>query len=250
MLQRLYDGEIVTQGVTSSSQSLVKRLGALLERCFGPEPREPGADFFERLTQVRSLLDQDWLRQLCRQLVEEAGFPGQQMALDRLRLRGVAPGSHRLAAAKAAFYAHRDTWYANPQSQINLWIPLHEVDASNSFAFYPGYFSQPMENDSELFDYGVFAGKGGFQSPRAAARAHFPRALQEIAEPAQAVELKAGERLWFAAAHLHQTLPNDSDKVRFSVDLRMVHRGHHLAGRGAPNVDNRARGSALEDYTW
>lgn len=250
MRQRLYDGEILAQPATDSSQALVERLEAQIKTCFGPHPREAGPDFFARLTQVRAQLNQDWLRQLCRQIVEEAGFPPEQMALDQLRLRGVAPGSDQLPAAQAAFYAHRDTWYANPQSQINLWIPLHEVSASNSFAFYPAYFSQPIENDSQDFEYQAFAGKGGFQSPGAATLAHFPRALRAISEPGQAVELQAGERLWFSAAQLHQTLPNRSQQVRFSVDLRLVHRGDEARGLGAPNVDNRSRGSVLEDYNW
>jgi len=248
--QRLYDGDRIVEPATGSSRALVERLGALLKTCFGANPRQAGPDFFARLTQMRAQLKEDWLRQQCRQIVEEAGFPLEQMALDQLRLRGVAPGSDQLPAAQAAFYAHRDTWYANPQSQINLWIPLHEVDASNSFAFYPGYFNQPVQNDSQDFEYEVFAGKGGFQSPGAATRAHFPRALQAISEPGQAVEMKAAELLWFSASHLHQTLPNRSQQVRFSVDLRLVHRGDEARGLGAPNVDNRSRGSALEDYTW
>ena len=68
-----------------------------------------------------------------------------------------------------------------------------------------------------------------------------------VGEP---VVLAAGSLLLVSASHLHQSLPNLSDRVRFSIDLRLVHRGDLWAGRGAPNVDNRSSGGALADYTW
>jgi hypothetical protein len=57
-----------------------------------------------------------------------------------------------------------------------------------------------------------------------------------------------GEVLVFSAAHLHQTRANASGRTRFSVDFRAVHLGDHAAGLGAPDVDGRAKGCALERY--
>lgn len=128
-------------------------------------------------------------------------------------------------------------------------MPLHDVSRQNSFGFYPDLFDQAVENDSELFDYGKFQSQGGFQSTvQTLAHPRWLAAPQP--DPPYAVELQEGHLLLFSAAHLHRSLPNRSGRVRYSLDMRLVHRGDAAAGRGAPNRDNRSRGSAMVDYAW
>ena len=192
----------------------------------------------------QDLAEPAW-RDRCRNFLLSLGINLEEFGLDRVRLRGLAPGAEAIPAAAAAFYAHRDCWYANPQSQINLWLPLHDVDSTNSFGFYPQFFTVPVENDSELFDYDQFCRSGGFQST--VQTLVYPCWLaEEQPTPPSAVDLKLGELLFFSASHLHRTLPNRSGQIRFSLDMRLVHRGD----RGAPNCDNRSRGDASADYTW
>lgn len=246
--RQLYGGKLIAQ--SDLPGCLAEAVWSQLQEHFGPEPREfGGTDFLARLNRLREELAQpDW-RGRCREFLTKLGIPLEQFALDRFRLRGVAPGAERIPAAAAAFYAHRDVWYANPQNQINLWLPLHEVDRSNSFGFYPELFEQPVDNDSETFDYEQFQAGGGFQST-AQTLAH-PRWLAaEQPEPPFAVELQRGQCLLFSAAHLHRSLPNHSGRIRFSLDMRLVHREEGEAGVGAPNCDNRSRGSVLPDYAW
>lgn len=201
----------------------------------------------QRLGALRESLSQPPWRQRSRDFLEGLNIPLGEFIIDRFRLRGVAPGAQHIAAATPAFYAHRDTWYANPQAQINVWMPLHEVTPENSFGFYPEWFARPADNDSARFDYAEFVAGGGFQNT---AQTVHPRWLGENPAPTRAITMPAGQLLLFAAAHLHRTLPNLTDQTRFSIDLRLVHRGDHQQGVGAPNVDNGSRGDAMSDYNW
>ena len=244
--EKLYRGALLER---SGGGVFLEQLWEPIRVELGPSPRQAEAEnFLESLTRLREQLSQPLWRQRSREFLAELGISAEEFAIDRFRLRGVTPGSQHIEAARAAFYAHRDTWFANPQAQINLWMPLHEVGPENSFGFYPEWFERPAENHSEQFDYDEFLGRGGFQSPQT--RAIHPHWLIPELPESQPVSLQAGRLLLFSAAHLHATRPNLSDQTRFSIDLRLVHRGDHQAGRGAPNVDNRCRGCALADYTW
>lgn len=237
---RLYKGErIVERGGDAFRESLLEAIG--------PEPRRPGPHFFGRLGELRKTFDEPFWRERLRDFLRGLGVALEEFAVDRLRLRGLEPGAENIPAAAPAFYAHRDTWYANPQSQINLWMPLHDVSAKDSFAFFPALFAAPVANDSADFDYDEFKAQAGFQNPNRAAAAVFPRPLEAIGE-GEPVVMPAGSLLLFSAAHLHQTSVNRTSEVRLSIDVRLVHRGDQADGKGAPNVDNRSRGSALIDY--
>ena len=248
-LDALYQGQLRTTPASEASLALAQAADQLIVRHLGESPRQARPEFLTRLTAARAELSQGILATLCRNLLAEQGLEPKFLAIDQPRLRGVVPGSQLLEAARPAFYTHRDTWYANPQAQINLWMPLHSVDVANSFALFPQCFARPMANDSDQFDYDQFR-HTGFQNPSGSARAHYPRCLEEPQEPPLPVVLERAQLLWFSAAHLHQTLPNQTHQIRFSLDLRVVHRPDHEGGRGAPNVDNRSRGSTLEDYRW
>jgi len=52
----------------------------------------------------------------------------------------------------------------------------------------------------------------------------------------------------FAAAQLHSSVPNTSDRTRFSIDFRTVHLDEVEAGRGAPNIDSACTGTTMGDY--
>lgn len=246
MREQLYAGELL---FLPQQPRFLEYLRTQLRSVFGQEYRLPCPDFLAQLGMARELLRSEATRQETISFLENLGLPSSEYCIDYLRLRGVAPGAEKIPAAAPAFYAHRDTWYANPDCQINLWMPLHDVTPENSFAFYPDYFSKPVVNDSERFEYENFAREIGFQGTRSSKEAVYPRLTEELSCPA-GFSLGAGEVLAFAAAHLHQTLPNRTSLTRFSVDLRIVHRADLAAGLGAPNVDNRSVGNAMLDYPW
>jgi hypothetical protein len=112
-----------------------------------------------------------------------------------------------------------------------------------------------VPNDSEVFDYDAWVARGwslkiGWQDIEAGRTARYPQVSGEFA-PGKSVGFacRRGENLVFSGAHFHRTLPQMSGRCRYSLDFRVVHLDDHAAGLGAPNVDNRSRGSALRDYT-
>ncbi|MEO7732615.1 MAG: hypothetical protein ABIY55_16725, partial [Kofleriaceae bacterium] len=66
--------------------------------------------------------------------------------------------------------------------------------------------------------------------------------------PAIGFACRAGDNLVFSGAQFHATLPQATGRTRFSLDFRIVDLDDHAAGLGAPDVDNRSRGSSLIDY--
>ena len=118
--------------------------------------------------------------------------------------------------------------------------------------FYPDKFAAPVDNDSEIFDYNDWVRDGwelkiGWQKLGADAR--YPRAaLGADGGRAVGFSCTAGANLVFSGAHFHATLPQATGRTRYSLDFRIVDLDDHAAALGAPNVDNRSRGSALRDY--
>ncbi|HEY8190463.1 MAG TPA: hypothetical protein VIF12_07235, partial [Micavibrio sp.] len=147
---------------------------------------------------------------------------------------------------------HRDTWLANPQCQINWWMPLHDVCDTDSFGFFPAYFDTPVENSSGGFNYDEWMEKVGFNniSANAAQAAQYPIVLKDDCGLNQASRFtcRKGEVILFSGAHLHSTMPNTSGQTRFSVDFRIAHMGDHESGKGAPNIDNRSTGEFIRDF--
>ena len=50
-----------------------------------------------------------------------------------------------------------------------------------------------------------------------------------------------GDLLAFSGAHLHRSVPNTSDRTRYSLDTRTIWIPDAIEGRGAANVDGQAR---------
>lgn len=179
----------------------------------------------------------------------EMGAAGDDLICDVLRLRVMADGADKKPLPPQALAAHRDCWYANPQAQINVWVPIFDVTPGRSFAFYPRYFDRPIANTSSNFDYDAWIQNVGFQSSKAHDASAYPLPQEPIRDKTGAAfAAVAGSRVVFAASHLHQTQANVTGLSRFSIDFRLVSRPDMDAGRGAPNVDNASRGRAERDY--
>jgi hypothetical protein len=255
-LAALYDGAVFKCAATAETQALVADVRAMLEEAFGPDVQSVHArltfdDMKQSLADIRAALERGPVyADACRRILAALGLP--EMRLDALRLRCVMHNGHESPAAERAYAAHRDTWFGNPEAQINLWLPVFDVTAAETFTFYPAYFNAPIENSSGGFDYDVWMNKVGWQGAktvRQAVEIDYPKVLEEIRDDkAFAFDARAGEVIVFSASHLHRTVRNSSGRTRFSLDFRAVHMPDHLAGRGAPNVDNASRPDALRDY--
>ncbi len=249
----IFQGALVRDAGSPLVSALADRARSLLESAFdgrSPPDAHLAMDndrWLARVSAARDAIGRDEaLRALCQSLAERWGFTRGETLLDRPRLRANRPGLAAIPAAAPALYAHRDTWYANPRTQINAWTALYDAPDESGFALWPALLSAPVANDSERFSYEAFIARAGWQRRDPPPDQCYPRALEAPSVSRVVVAPSYGTLVLFAAAHLHQTLAHDGAQTRFSVDFRLVDRSD--GDRGAPSVDDRSTGDASTDY--
>jgi hypothetical protein len=256
----LYDGAIFLLDETDAAEALVEAAREVVVAELGDAPRLAHERFddvelFELVGRARRTLYMERrYHEMVREVIAAPGFDPGRVAFDPARLRVILHAGHTNPRAASVYYAHRDTWYGHPQSLITWWLPLDDLGAEETFVFYPERFDEPVPNDSEIFDYDEWVRRGwslkiGWQDRDAGIEARYPGVTEEV-DPGSEVAFRChrGQNLLFSGAHFHQTREQALGTTRFSLDFRIVHLDDVEAGRGAPNVDSRARGTALGDY--
>jgi len=261
--RQVYDGDVFLTPPTAASRALVAAVrGRLADAlgCAADEVRDvphqlPNAELFARIGGLRKALYlEPQFHDAIRDVIAARGCDPARVAFDPLRLRVVLHRGHDNPLAAPVYHPHRDTWYAHPRALIAWWIPLDDLAADETFVFYPERFRAPVANDSEIFDYGDWVRDGwelkiGWQRAHSGVEARYPRAAPGVDPgPAVGFACRAGDNLVFSGAQFHATLPQATGRTRFSLDFRIVDLDDHAAGLGAPDVDNRSRGSSLIDY--
>jgi hypothetical protein len=249
----VHAGQVIRLSPSAATRGAVAFAAARLAETFPAcDPRLahaelPPDEFLRRLTGLRlAFVEHPFNLPLARSLVSGLGLELARTFLDRLRLRAVPSGAHRDPRAGHAYCVHRDTWYANPPAQINVWVPLHDVTEAESCAFYPDRFEQPVRNDSARFDIEAWQRLGGFQHPHP--DKVFPQALDDDLGPAASLAVPEASALLFSGTHLHGTLGHDTGRTRFSLELRLVHADDVAELERRRRLDSRARGSVLPGY--
>ncbi len=246
LVRRLHEGDLFVVESTDASQALIQQVHEVLRTTPGlpPLPSLQGpypAAGHEALTEVRqTLYGQCDLPSLAAKIVAEFGQE-EDTYLDSPRLRVVTAGAEHIPEAAPVFVAHRDTWYSCDQAQINWWVPVFDCPKTQAFAIYPQYFERAVPNASKSFDYAEWMKKVGWHGR--APLSEYPAPFQPVQATEQVrFDMKAGDILLFASAHLHQTLPNAiAETSRLSLDFRCVLPG----GPASPNVDNQSTGANL-----
>lgn len=189
-------------------------------------------------------------RRLVINVLEELGADLNDCHFDVPKLRTAYPAGHLTKGIAYAFPAHRDTWYGAPQAQINWWFPIYPLHADNVMAFYPRYFSKPVANDSNEFNYyrrnveRKDVTKFVDVDPRIQ-----PGAIgMSEQEPEVRLLPEVGGLVIFSAAELHATVSSPTSLSRYSVDFRTVSCQDVEQGTEAPNVDGRCVGTSLRDF--
>jgi hypothetical protein len=250
----VYAGGIFRIPATTLSATLAAEVMETMAAYFGApgtaHERYTFADMQPAMSAARAeLASQQRYRDIQSQLLAAAGFTPDELAVDALRLRCVMNNGHLNKGAELAYTAHRDTWYGNPQAQLNFWMALHDVTPAQSFTFYPSLFTRPVANTSQGFSYATWMEKRGWQGAKSDAAVEYPVVLEQPQDTAAfSFTASAGDMIVFSAAQLHQTVKNSSGITRYSLDFRAVHLGDHKAGLGAPNADNGSQPEALKDY--
>lgn len=190
-------------------------------------------------------------RRLIREIMREHGFNLDTTYLDVPRLRAVTAHGYLTSGVGYAHHLHRDTWYSAPQAQLNWWMPLYELESEQSMAFHPRYWSEPVPNGSNKFNYYRWNSDG-----RKNAMQHIKSDTREQPKPLVPLDIKPEVRIvcepggiiLFSAAQMHSTVPNTSTTTRFSVDFRTVDIKDVAQIRGAPNIDSECTGTSLRDF--
>jgi hypothetical protein len=185
-------------------------------------------------------------KQLFHAALEHVGVDPARSYWDSIYLRVVPPieaGGER-QIGRIGF--HRDTWSSNVPQQTNWWTTIYPLTAERTIAFYPGYWSRPIDNTSADWDLDEIRARR-----RSGERDEDIPIVPEPSEPVDTsselrIVIEPGDLLCFSGAHLHASVPNVSDRARVSVELRTVN-VHDLAhGRGAPDIDGHAPHVPLE----
>lgn len=254
---QLYDGAIVILSPTAGSLALIELAQEMLEEAFKPHDPRVIHEYMtaEEVAKILSEVKPNFIHHPeCKKLIplimEEHGVDLDRLYFDVPRLRSAYPSDFLSSGIAYAFHPHRDTWYSAPNCQLNWWMPVYPIEADNSMRFYPRYFKEPVKNNSEIYNYYDWNTKN-----RASAAQHVKIDTREQPKPQQELDLTTlrflpppGGIIVFSGAHLHETVPNLTDKTRYSIDFRTVHLDDAERRRGAPNVDARCTGTTMRDY--
>ncbi|HVL57648.1 MAG TPA: hypothetical protein VM491_14190 [Burkholderiaceae bacterium] len=254
----LYRGDLFVYSPNEHTMELVELARKLLTDGFdGTDPRTAQYRYDVRtyaqvLAKVKpAFIHHPECKRILPRILASIGCDLEQVHFDIPRMRSATSDGYLTAGIAYAFHPHRDTWYSAPMCQINWWLPIYEIDATNTMAFHPVHFTQPVRNDSETYNYQEWNATSRFNAAQFIEKdtRKQPHALEPVQlEPKIVIVQPPGGLMLFSAAHLHSTLPNHSGETRFSIDFRTVHVGDLRAKRGARNVDSKCTGSAIDDY--
>jgi hypothetical protein len=256
--QGLYAGNMFVYSPGAGSSDLCSLARQLSEDAFAPhdppvaQDHMPPEDYAAILADLKPrFIHHPEAKKSIGRLLADVGCDVERTYFDVPRLRTMAHGDYMNAGLALQFHPHRDTWFSAPYAQLNWWLPVYEVEPENSMAFHPRYFDEPIKNSSAGYDYDEWNRTGRQQAAQQIAKDTRvqPKPEEDLElEPDVRVVTPVGGILIFSAAQLHSTVPNTTNRTRFSIDFRTVNIDDLVDGLGAPNVDSECTGTTLGDY--
>lgn len=247
--EHIYKGDIFLDTTLHSAHALCALARECITRAFDGETDHqslhkmmPVETFVERVTALkREFTNGEQAKALIRAFIDEIGVDPAQYLFDVPRVRVVPNYDYLHAGVSYAYKPHRDTWYGNVDCQINTWMPVYSLKPEQTMMINPAYFERPVQNSSADWSLEHWINVQRFKARdniTEESRVH-PVPLEDI-DPRSELRVagNSGEMLIFSGSHLHGTVANTTDQVRFSVDFRLIHLQDLLDKRGAPNVDN------------
>ncbi len=256
--QQLYNGQLFVYSATPGTLAFCEFTRQLVEEAFAPyDPREaqhflPVERFMAILADLKPrFIHHPRAKELIQTILLERGCVLDKTYFDVPRLRTMTHGDYLKTGLAYAFHPHRDTWFSAPFSQQNWWLPVYDVQPENVMAFHPYYWSNPVRNGSQEYNYYVWnktsRGKAAEQLKTDTRKQ--PHIQQELAvDPQFRIVSPAGSMLIFSGAQLHSTVPNESSYTRFSIDFRVVNYDDLVHRRAALNIDSESTGTTLRDF--
>ena len=248
--ETIYDGSIWLNTQSDAARRFCELADSHVVEHLGEDPRNAHKrmaveEFSGKVSLLkRNFTNCDESKRLIRDFIVEIGQDPEDYLFDVPRLRVVPTYEYLHSGVSYAYKPHRDLWYGGPTCQINTWMTVYPIDPSQTMMINPGYFDRPVENSSNAWDLKDWVEN---QRDKAASnlvreeRPH-PVPLEEVSSEGEIrVAGERGEMLIFSGAHLHGTIPNHGELIRFSVDFRLFHIGDLRSGAGARNIDSGAR---------
>lgn len=248
----LYSGGMILYSGLAAPAALCRYAQSCIGEAFGAEQdpryvhhRLSVEEFVGKVVELKRLFTNSLpAKQHIRDFLREIGQDPQDFYFDVPRLRVVPHYDYLHAGVSYAYLPHRDTWYGAADCQLNTWMPVFEIEPDQTMMINPGYFDRPVRNTSGDWDlaHWIRHERPAAQSNIAAENRAHPVPLEPVSEDGELrLAGRGGDLIMFSGAHLHATVPNRSDQVRYSVDFRVLHRGDIAAGLGARNLDAAAR---------
>ncbi len=250
---KLYGGTIARFRDLEPMGALIAFTQDFLQTRLSPHPPAESHRHFagKALADVYTALRREFARlekiqRLWRAVFEAVGLEPELTARDRFILRFQPPdlpgGQYPWARSTATLGFHRDTWGTNLYAQINWWAPVYPLDARRTFAIFPNLFDRPLSNNSAEFDISNVISRNRNAPKNVKGDDLVPHLLEDL-DWSQGIPvlIAPGEVIAFSAQHAHAGIRNLTEFTRISLDTRTLRIPDHLAGRGACNVDGRAR---------
>lgn len=244
--QRIYTGAILVWQRLPAVAELVERLAGHLCRELGDDPEHAhrhmnGDELADAIQRMRkAVAADDDVTEGVAAMLASAGVDTAANYGDGLKVRAQAPQADHGRRGTAALPAHRDTWGSNIMAQTNWWAPIFPTTPERTIMLFPGWFERPLANDSADWDFAELLRRLK-QEGHDTDYPFLPIASESPpAADALPISIEPGDLMAFSGAQLHASVPNATDRIRFSLELRTVHAGDARAGRGAPNVDGAA----------
>jgi len=255
----LYCGDLYVYSATAATRALADHARSMIVDEFGvldPETAQyemPVEEYAELLGRLKpAFIHHPESSRLLTRIVEERGADPGATYFEVPKMRSSTSDGYLTAGIAYAWHPHRDTWYSAPQCQINWWMPVYEIEESNTMSFYPRYWDQALPNSSSGYNYyrwnvehrGAHITQHVNHDPRP-----LPRGTGEF-EAGEEIRLVCppGGLVLFSGAQMHASVANTSGRTRFSVDFRTADEADLRNQAGAPNLDSACTGTCLNEF--
>ncbi len=247
--ERVYAGDIFLDTNLRSAHELCALARHSITEAFDGETdhlslhkKMPVETFVDHVTRLkRNFTNGPQAKALIRDYILEIGADPQDYLFDVPRVRVVPNYDYLHAGVSYAYKPHRDTWYGNVDCQLNTWMPIYSIEPEQTMMINPAYFTRPVQNSSHAWSLTDWIKNQRFKAKdniTQETRVH-PVPMEAIDDSSEIrIAGNSGEILMFSGTHLHGTVANHTDRIRFSVDFRLIHLQDLIQKRGAPNVDN------------
>src|SRR5258708_4358339 len=137
----LYKGQVFVYSPSPGALGLVALARDLIREAFGsldPEIAQhhlPVEEYAAILAGLKpKFIHHPDAKKHIQSMLAERGCDLEKTYVDVPRVRTATSDEYLTSGIAYAFHPPRDTWYSAPQSQLNWWIPVYDIDPARAMA--------------------------------------------------------------------------------------------------------------------